>query len=197
MPSKSKNKGNALEREVRDILNKTYGTEEFARTPSSGSIMGLSNYDRNKGLSEQVQTTLGSDLICPEWFKFSVESKWYADSPNYSTLIKGPDTDLNGWLGEACFDAQNMNLIPLLVFKTNRKGTHVALPIQFASELHLQYFAVYDEFIIISIETFIQNAERIRDASRYLLPEIIEWLKSEPIQLIIQEMQSKKKKKNK
>ena len=196
MPSKSKNKGNTLEREMRDVLNATYETEEFARTPSSGAIMGLSNYKKNQGLSASTRTILGSDLICPDWFKFSVECKWYADKPNYAQIIKGADTDLDGWLAEACFDARNLELNPLLFFKTNRKGVHAALPAFFWPRLQMTCHLRYYEFLIIGIDDFVNNAEVIKDEGETSIRQTLEWLdRSEWVNQAICTMQTKKGKK--
>ena len=198
MPSKSKNKGNALEREMRDILNAAYDSEEFARTPSSGAIMGLSNFQKNRGLSESTKAVLGSDLICPDWFPFSVECKWYADTPNYAQIIKGSDSDLDGWLAEACFDARNLDLHPLLVFKTNRKGTHVALPGTFLPHIFSRCYLVYYEFIILGIDDFVENCEVIKDEAPDMLRQTREWLdRSEWVNQIVCTMQAKKSKKKK
>ena len=198
MPSKSKNKGNTLEREMRDILNAAYDTEEFARTPSSGAIMGLSNYQKNQGLSESTKTVLGSDLICPDWFPFSVECKWYADTPNYATIIKGSDTDLDGWLAEACFDALNLNLHPLLFFKTNRKGVHAALPGFFWPHIRTNCMLRYFDFVIVGIDDFIENCESIRDEGQTNIRMTKEWLdKSEWVNQIVCMMHIKKNKKKK
>ena len=166
MPSKSKNKGNKFERDVRDFLNEVYDTEEFSRTPNSGAIMGRTNWGKNQGLSEDVKRTLGSDIIVAENFRFAVECKHYADKPNYAAILKGPDTTLDHWLAETLFDAINLNLHPMLFFKTNRKGIHVALPGYFYPEIQeAEYFLKYGAFLIIGIDIFKQYALGIRDAA--------------------------------
>ena len=173
MPSRSKTKGNKFENDMVKLLNEVYNTKEFSRTPNSGAIMGRTNWGKNQGLSENVKRTLGSDLIVPDDFKFAVECKHYADTPNYAQIIKGPDTTLDHWLAEATFDAINLDLHPLLFFKTNRKGVHFALPEYF----HMQYmeyegatttnvmgdyFLHYGPFVISGIDTFLENAEGIK-----------------------------------
>lgn len=137
-------------------LNEVYSTQEFSRTPNSGAIMGRTNWGRKQGLSEEVKRTLGSDLIVPEFFRFAVECKHYADTPNYSTIIKGPDATLDHWLAETLFDAINLDLWPLLFFKTNRKGVHFAVPntFNFDSEFTLNYRM----FKISGLDTFDRNS---------------------------------------
>lgn len=197
MTSRSKNKGNKLERDMRDLLNDTYETEEFARTPGSGAIMGQSNFQRNAGLADVTKKTLGSDLICPEWFNFSVECKNYADKPNYSTIIKGRDKTLDHWLAETCFDSINFQQVPMLFFRTTRKGTHCAIPALFKQYLDLPFYLHYREFIIFGVEHIASNSDALRDNSTN--PTILEWLNQSPYvtELLIfleQEMLKTKKK---
>ena len=179
MPSKSKTKGNKFERDIRDFFNETYNTEEFSRTPNSGAIMGRTNWGRNQGLSESVKRTLGSDIIVAEDFPFAVECKHYGDKPNYAAIVKGPDSFLDHWLGEVVFDAINLEMHPLLFFKTNRKGTHFAIPNYFHSNEMLHsvqvplgtardtgvmgtHFLNYGPFMITGIEAFRQHADIIK-----------------------------------
>ena len=166
MPSKSKTKGNKFENDMVKLLNATYGTEEFSRTPNSGAMVGRSNWGRKQGLSENVKRTLGSDIIVPEKFLFSVECKWYANKPNYAQIIKGSDSDLDHWLAECVYDAFNLDLHPLLFFKTNNKGVHFALPQYFVEhswdeKIKGQYLLRYSDFVISGIDTFLENAESI------------------------------------
>jgi hypothetical protein len=128
MPSRSKTKGNKFENDIVKCFNELHETEEFRRTPNSGAMMGRSNAAKFAGLSENVQRTLSSDIITPEWYPFAIECKHYGDKPNYAAIIKENDTTLDRWLGEAIFDAINQNLHPMLCFKTDRKGTHVVIP---------------------------------------------------------------------
>jgi len=181
MTSKSKAKGNRFEYEIRDLLNKIYDSKEFARTPGSGAIMGRSNFAKRQGLSEEAQNTLGSDLICPAWFPYSVEAKNYADSPIYHTIVTADDPKLNHWLGEACFDARNFGKIPLLFFKTTRKGAFVAFPSTLLDNtVQLTHSLNYNGFTVIGVDHFVQHKEYFRNCVTAQLPKIVEWLESSP-----------------
>lgn len=166
MANRSGPKGDEFERLMAKKLNEAYGTEEFVRTPGSGALMGLTNFGKKMGLSEAVRRTLASDLIVPDWFKFSVECKWYKDKPSYAAMIKGPDSMLDVWLGETLYDAINLQLVPLLFFKTNNKGIHVALPKYFGRDMQdnktgdwiiPQYFCGYGDFVIFGLDYFLDN----------------------------------------
>lgn len=160
---RSKDKGKVFEREMCKSLNKIYACESFKPTPSSGAIMGRTNWHKNAGLEESVKTTLGSDLIVPSDFHFNAECKWYKDDPNYATLIKKDEGMLDQWLGETLFDSLNTNRIPLLLFKTNNKGTHVALPRQiFEDELILTHYVCYNAFMIFGFDFFEEYGLKIK-----------------------------------
>jgi hypothetical protein len=156
MPSASKRKGSSFENDIAKFLNKTFATEQFARTPGSGAWMGRSNSAKRSGVAQEAQITLRGDLITPSNFPFMIECKNYNDSPVYHTIIKGPDSKLDGWLKEVEFDASQAKLLPMLWFKTTRKGVFVAVPRKTVEQyLDLyEYCCVYRDYVIISQESF-------------------------------------------
>lgn len=180
MASKSKAKGSRFEYTIRDMLNKIYDTKEFARTPGSGSIMGRSNFAKREGMSDAAKDTLSADLICPSWFPYSIEAKNYADKPTYPTIIHSYDATLDGWLGEALFDAINFNKIPMLFFNTTRKGSFIAVPEIIAKHLKLGNYLVYRDFRIIGMAAFADNADVFKVKGTELLTEVIAWMGSSP-----------------
>ena len=187
MPSRSKTKGNKFENDTVKVLNEAYDTEEFSRTPNSGAMMGRSNWGKNQGLAENVKRTLGADIIVPDDFKFAVECKHYKDDPNYAQIIKGPDSMLSHWLGECVYDAINLDLNPLLFFKTNRKGTHFALPQYFHESCLIgDYFLLYGPFVISGMDTFLVNAKRIKLLGGSLEVDKREWFKREDVQKLLE-----------
>lgn len=189
MPSKSKTKGNKFENDVVKALNEAYNTTEFSRTPNSGAMMGRTNWGKNQGLAEGVKRTLGSDLIVPDDFKFSIECKHYGDAPNYSQIIKGPDSKLDHWLAECTFDADNLDLHPLLVFKTNRKGTYFALPDYFL--LPLTHMLLYGPFQITGFETFIQCANDIKEQALHIEEDRKEFYQREDVLELLKILEEK------
>ena len=170
MPSKSKTKGNTFERDVSKILNDVFNTNTFTRTFGSGAIVGKSNWNKRTGLDDALKTALASDIIAPEWFPFSIECKHYADTPNYSTIIKNDDKDLNCWLGKSMYDAINTSTIPTVFFKTDRKGIHVAIPHFFIGDVScFNHYLFYNGFIIIGIDQY-----------KEIIPILVEQLKNTP-----------------
>lgn len=155
MPSKSKTKGSTFERWVAEQLNDLYQTTEFCRVPGSGSFMGRSNFQKKEGLKDAARETLTSDIMTPSNFKFTVECKHYADAPKYHHLLDGPSSELDVWLSEVELDASNLKKMPMLIFKTTRKGAYVAIPRSSCTNLNLiEYYSVYRNYIIMSFENF-------------------------------------------
>jgi len=157
----SKDKGSNYERDVVKKLNNIYNTDTFRRTPGSGALMGKGNWQKNIRLEDNTRRILASDIITPDWFRFSIECKWYKDSPNYSTIVKGPDTTLDGWITETELDSQNNNLWPMLCFKTNNQGEHVALRKDFLEVISCDYYVIYRDYIIIGMDHFLASAASI------------------------------------
>lgn len=154
MASKSKRKGSAFETQIAKLLNATYHTEQFARTPGSGAWMGRSNSAKKSGVAQEAQDTLRGDLITPKEFPYIIECKNYEDSPVYHKIIQGPDAKLDGWLKEVEFDANEAGLEPMLWFKTTRKGAFVAVKTNRVSDVTFEYALKYRDYTIVSLETF-------------------------------------------
>lgn len=167
MPSRSKNKGNKFENDIVKAFNELHETEEFRRTPNSGAMMGQSNAAKFAGLSEGVRRTLSSDIITPDWFPFAIECKHYGDKPNYAALIKENDSTLDHWLGESIYDAINQNLHPMLCFKTDRKGVHIAVPKYWAevTKVRPRFYTIYDStFMIVGLDIWKVSGLTMLDA---------------------------------
>ena len=176
MAKNQKAKGSRLEYKVRDELNKAFGTKAFQRTPGSGAFMGKSNYARNAQLDEGAKMALGGDIICPEWFRFSVECKNYADYPLYHRMLSSEDRSLDKWINETIFDANNFGLTPMVVFQTTYKGTFIAIPDQFINVVwscNINPYLLYKNFIVFNFDDFIQNAEEFSDYNNHIDGEIV------------------------
>ena len=157
MASKSKRKGSAFENDISKMLNTTYNTEQFARTPGSGAWMGRTNSAKKSGVAQEAQDTLRGDLITPKDFPYIIECKNYEDSPAYHRIIQGPDSKLDGWLNEVEFDANEAGLQPMLWFKTTRKGSFVAVKTTILSGVDFEYALKYRDYTIVSLDTFITH----------------------------------------
>jgi len=122
--SKSKNKGNAFEREVANFLSKTYN-ESFVRAAHSGAFIGGTNNHRKEYLSENQVKSFKGDIIPPDdWKHFNAEAKSYADFP-FHLLLTGDCKVIDAWIDQL-MDVADEGDINLLFMKFNRKGRYVA-----------------------------------------------------------------------
>ena len=108
----SKAKGGAFERLIAKMLNETFETKEFCRTPGSGA------FATTHELPEHI--TVAGDLITPLNFKFSVEcKKGYNDQTIYSLL----DYNSKIWqfIEQSEKDAKKTKKVPMIIYKQDRK----------------------------------------------------------------------------
>ncbi len=110
----SKKKGNREELKISHELSDIFGFT-FRRVPSSGAFTGGMN--RNKyEFTEAAKNTLTGDIICPEWFKISLEIKNYFDTPKIHNIIINGDITLDKWIEQAKADAKFVSKKWLLLF---------------------------------------------------------------------------------
>lgn len=122
MAINSKQKGNTFERKIAKRLSErfieTTGIENsFRRNIDSGSFFGGKNKVRTESY-DMGKATLG-DLVCPDWFKFTVECKHYKDPPSFNSILKQDNKKLDEWLGQARQDSEGSGKSPLVIAKFN------------------------------------------------------------------------------
>ena len=122
MAVNGKNKGNSQERKLANLLSKRFESvtglaQGFRRNPDSGSFFGASNQKR-KETHDTTHAHFG-DLICPDNFKFSVESKFYKAGPTFAAIVKGKIAQWDIWMAQAKQDAVNSKKDVMLIIKYN------------------------------------------------------------------------------
>ena len=110
-------KGKRNENDLCHALNERFGEGAFARIPTSGA---RSRSVKNK----DAKVAYTGDLITPENFRFSIESK----SANINIDFFASNATFDKWLKQAMDDAASVDKIPMLCWKQPRKGWVVALP---------------------------------------------------------------------
>jgi len=116
----SKRKGNSAELELSKILTKRFGMP-FARVGvSSGARV------KNTKLPDNAIGVMTGDLIVPDGFRFSVESK----AVNVNVDLLAPSALLDNFLEQVWSDAVSIDKFPLLCWKRNRKGWIAALRVR-------------------------------------------------------------------
>jgi hypothetical protein len=120
MPKKKKRintgrKGKRREREVAKILNERFGGG-FSRTIGSGNRTKQVTF-----LPKHAQDTFSGDLVTPENFAFSIESKGGYDDVDLVSVFDGGHGQIDEFLAQAQFDADGCKKKPMVVWKKNRK----------------------------------------------------------------------------
>jgi len=153
MPSKSKIKGSTFERDVAKKLNDFFATDEFSRAFGSGAFVGKSNWGKRKGMSSEVKNALAGDIMVPKWFAFNIECKHYDKSPLYHNLLSSTgDNKMDEWLSKSIHDGINTNTLSLVIFKTTRIFTGMAIPSCVINQ-HIPHYCGYKGFVIVDLET--------------------------------------------
>lgn len=127
MSVKSKDKGNRLELTIAKQLTDWSGAK-FMRTPCSGAIHNF--HDKR----------VVSDIVAPlslGEFPFSIEAKNVEYTWEFSNLLEGTSLFWTHW-HQCIADAQREGMVPLLVFKKNRRDIYTAMLTKTFNELEIQ-----------------------------------------------------------
>lgn len=159
---KSGKKGKRVELEVvkklnsrfSSILSKNPDFGSFSRTIGSGNRWG-----QNVHLSKRAMDNFTGDIICPENFKFVLESKGgYNDIDLVSSYDKG-QKELDDFLKQVSDDSDRTGRKPLLLWKKDRKPRLAFLKdadIPFEIYSKFEYFMKYRDWIVVSFEDLIK-----------------------------------------
>lgn len=152
-----KKKGNSQERKIANILSerfeiKTGLTNSFRRNVDSGSFFGGSNMSRTD-THDLSKATFG-DIVCPNNFKYSVESKFYAKAPGLSGLLKQDIKEWDGWIDQAKQDSVNANKEMALIIKYNNVEEFVILE-KLPKDLENSSKLKYKNYFIVTLKDFL------------------------------------------
>jgi len=158
---RSGKKGKRVELEVvkdlntrfNDILLKNPNWGRFSRTIGSGNRWGQNVY-----LSKSAMDNFSGDLVCPENFKFVLESKGgYNDIDLCSAFNKG-QSELDSFLKQVSHDSERTGRKPMLLWKKNRKPRLAFLKsTDLSQEIHskFEYTMKYRNWIVVSFDDLI------------------------------------------
>ena len=121
---KSGKKGKRVELEVvkdlnarfSEILSKNPDIGKFSRSVGSGNRWG-----QNVHLSKAARDTYSGDIVCPEKFRFALESKGGYNDIDLCTAFGGSQAELDSFLKQAEGDAERCGRKPMLLWKKDRK----------------------------------------------------------------------------
>lgn len=108
----SKNKGNKFERDVAKILNETFNTTEFIRSPGSGA------FATTHSLPDHMK--MSGDLITPKNFPFIIECKKGYNKENIGSIFN-PKSNLISFIEQAERDSSREKKDFLVILHQDRK----------------------------------------------------------------------------
>jgi len=121
----SKKKGNRVELDLAKTLTDRFG-KEFKRTPMSGA---WATANKKFDIREDAKEVLAGDIMCPNNFLFSVESKGRQDFNFWDLLNDDNDhTEIDEWIKQAEEDSKLVGKKPLIYVKVNRRKAFVLFP---------------------------------------------------------------------
>lgn len=159
---KSGKKGKRVELEVVKNLNNRF-SEILSKNPDSGSFsrtIGSGNrWGQNVHLSKKAMDNFSGDIICPENFKFILESKGgYNEIDLCSAFDKG-QSELDGFLKQVTDDSNRTGRCPLLLWKKDRKPRLAFLKQKDIPEdiiKNFEYSMRYRDWIVVSFDDLIK-----------------------------------------
>jgi len=121
---KSGKKGKRVELNLVKILNKRF-VDLFSLHPDWGafsrSIGSGNRWGQNVHLPKHAQDTFTGDLVCPQFFKFVVESKGGYNDIDLCSAFGGKCKGLDDFMKQVINDSKRSGKKPLLVWKKDRK----------------------------------------------------------------------------
>lgn len=104
-------KGTRAERELCTILNDRFDTDAFSRVVGSGN--------RWAQVGDVPRDYIG-DIVCPDWFRFSIECKSGYRACLTRLLATGREVTIEAFLAQVSDDAERARRDPLLCWKPDR-----------------------------------------------------------------------------
>ena len=157
---KSGKKGKRVELEVvkylndrfANLLSKNNDWGKFSRTVGSGN-----RWAQNVHLSKVAMDNFSGDLICPDNFKFIIESKGgYNEIDLCSAFDKG-QSELDSFLKQVTSDSDRTGRKPMLLWKKNRKP-RLAFLKQVDLDCNIykfEYNMKYRDWVVVNIKDLI------------------------------------------
>lgn len=152
---KSGKKGKRVELELVKSLNARFakiissnpdiGT--FSRSVGSGNRWG-----QNIQLSKVAANIYSGDIVCPEKFKFVLESKGGYNEIDLCSAFEGGQSELDAFLKQVSSDSERCNRKPLLFWKKDRKPRIAFLKSEDLGAVPFQYSMKYREWTAVSYD---------------------------------------------
>lgn len=133
-------KGRRVELELAKLLNNRFG-KGFSRSVGSGNRWSQTSY-----LPKHAQEVFSGDLVCPENFKFVLESKGGYDDIDFNNFLAKGLKDLDSFLKQVSSEAERCGRKPLLLWKKTRRSWVAFLKAE-DLPITLKYGIIYKDWL--------------------------------------------------
>jgi hypothetical protein len=141
-PGMGKSKGSGFESTIAKTLTKALQPLNFIRTPGSGARVGGKNFATIGAMfgEDALKVFVGDVVPVNERqhslrFLHSVETKFYAATDNFTSLVAGKANILK-WYEEAVVDAAKIDKVPMLICKWNHTPIFVVVELTGETRAH-------------------------------------------------------------
>ena len=148
----SRSKGSSFERKICNLLNSTFETKEFCRTPGSGA------FATTHKLPEHLK--IHGDLITPEKFKFTIECKKGYNKENLSSLFSS-NSKLAEFISQAKKDSIKANKPFIIIWQQDRTDILCILDKCFIPNYRDMKHLTYQEHIIVRLKDMLNSRRRL------------------------------------
>lgn len=131
------------------MANPSWG--KFSRSVGSGNRFG-----QNVHLSRTAINIYSGDIVCPDNFKFVLESKGGYNEIDLCTVFSGSQSELDGFLKQVSSDSERCKRKPLLLWKKDRKPRLCFLKSHELKDKNFSCFMQYKDWIAISYDDLIK-----------------------------------------
>lgn len=141
----------ALNSRFSKILSENPNFGKFSRSIGSGNRWG-----QNVQLSRTAINIYSGDIVCPDNFRFVLESKGGYNDIDLCSIFGGSQSELDGFLKQVTDDSIRCNRKPLLFWKKDRKPRLAFLKLEEVKDRKFDCFMIYKDWIVVNYEDLIK-----------------------------------------
>lgn len=159
---KSGKKGKRVELEVVKELNARF-SKILSENPSWGrfsrSIGSGNRWGQNVHLSRTAKNIYSGDIVCPDNFNFTLESKGGYNDIDLCSVFGGYQAELDSFLEQAEADSARCGRKPMLLWKKDRKPRLAFLKSSDLPEKRFECFMVYGRWTAVSFDELMREED--------------------------------------
>lgn len=159
---KSGAKGKRVELELVKALNSRF-SKILSANPNYGkfsrSIGSGNRWGQNVHLSRTATNIYSGDIVCPDHFKFVLESKGGYNEIDLCTAFSGSQSELDGFLKQVSDDSKRCDRKPLLFWKKDRKPRLAFLKNEDINIENFSCFMRYKEWTAVNYDDLINFSD--------------------------------------